>query len=326
MVYPDLETIRELAKDYRVIPVCRELYADLVTPIALLRKLAARSERYFLLESVEGGERWGRYTFLGCDPAARVVYRGGKVILEDEDGSVTEIQTDRPFDFLREFMTRYRGPKLPGMPPFTGGLVGCFGYGLAAVTEPALRLKTGGAADFDLLLFDKVIAYDHLRQKLTLVDNMKTENVELGWATAMRNLDRLQELTVAPLPPVTEPAPPPAFTSAPDKEAFCARVEQIKQHIIDGDIFQAVLSRRFTGAYRGGLTGAYRVLRTTNPSPYMVCMRIDGYEVISTSPETLVRLQNRRLSTFPVAGSRPRGKTPAEDAALEEELLNDPKE
>lgn len=327
MMYPSFEEITELARDYPVIPVCEELYADVITPIALLRKLAAQSKRYFLLESVEGGERWGRYTFLGCDPAARIYCREGAVTLEDEDGSVSVTQTDRPLDALRAFMARYRAPKLSGMPPFTGGLVGYYGYGLAACAEPALCLAAAEPHDFDLMLFDKVIAYDHLRQKLTLVDNMKTEDVQQGYKTAERNIARLRELIAAPLPEAETPSGDvPSFSCNLTREQFCEMVEKAKTHIYDGDIFQAVLSRRFRCEYPDSLLNAYRVLRTTNPSPYMVCLRIDGLELISTSPETLVKLQNGHLSTFPVAGSRPRGKTAAEDAALERELLDDPKE
>ncbi|MDR1737115.1 MAG: chorismate-binding protein [Oscillospiraceae bacterium] len=327
MVFPSLSEVKDLAREYRVIPICSELYADIITPIALLRKLAARSGKYFLLESVEGGERWGRYTFLGFNPAARVTYRKGEYTLYDEDGTVTATRTDTPFEMLREFMARYRAPKLPGMPPFTGGLVGYYGYAVAGVSEPSLKLSGGGVNDFDLMLFDKVIAYDHLRQKLTLIDNMKTQDVQSGWDTAMRNISALKALITDALPPPEEtPQNAPEFTCDADKERFCEMVDTVKSHIVEGDIFQAVLSRRFTCQYQGSLQNAYRVLRTTNPSPYMVCMSTGELELMAASPETLVRLQDGKLSTFPVAGSRPRGKTPAEDEALEKELLADQKE
>ncbi len=326
MIQPSCETIESLRGQYDVVPLCKEIYADITTPIALLQKIACRSSRYFLLESVEGGEKWGRYSFLGFDPVMRATCREGVVELE-RGGTRERIETTRPMEVLRGIMSRYRAPKLPGLPPFAGGFVGYFSYAMIGYAEPTLHIRRGEAADFDVMLFDKVIAYDHLRQKIVLVANMRTDRMMENYGKAAAELENLSAFVRS-----REPAPPLGVAEAPSfccnmtKEAYCAMVERAKSYIRNGDIFQAVLSRRFESPYCGSLLSAYRVLRTTNPSPYMVFLHFDGQEVMSTSPETLVRLQDGRLTTFPVAGSRPRGKTEEEDQALERELLADEKE
>ncbi len=325
MIYPSCETIEALAKTYNTIPVCREIYADVTTPIQLLRKLAAQSERYFLLESVEGGEKWARYSFLGFDPVLRVTCHDGVVTVSGQEERT--VKTDKPFGVLREILSGYKAPKIDGMPPFTGGFVGYFGYNMYGYAEPVLKLQKGSDKDYDLMLFDKVIAYDHLKQKISVIVNMHTNRLMESYGKAVAELERIVRMIgdAAPLAPVPS-GKAAGFTCNVTKEAYCEMVEKTKEYIVDGDIFQAVISRRFESPHDGSLLNAYRVLRTTNPSPYMVYMRIDGMEVMSTSPETLVRLQNGRLATFPVAGSRPRGATDEEDKALEDELLQDEKE
>lgn len=325
MIRPDSKTIEELSKAYNTIPICKEVYADVLTPITLLRKLAALSERYFLLESVEGGEKWARYSFLGLNPVMRVTCRSGIVTIEGDQTKT--VQTDDPLSVVRSLLQSYRAPSLPDMPPFTGGFVGYFGYSMIGYSEPVLKLTGDGGNDFDLMLFDKVIAYDHLRQKICIVVNMNADNVLENYGRAVSEIEKIVRIIQGrePLPRVRA-AEKPEFTCNVSKSDYCAMVEKTKAYIRDGDIFQAVISRRFTSAYSGSLINAYRVLRTINPSPYMVYMHIDDLELMSTSPETLVRLQKGRLSTFPVAGSRPRGTDDAEDLALEEELLADEKE
>jgi anthranilate synthase component 1 len=325
MIYPSCEKIEALAGDYDVIPVCREIYADIATPITLLRKIAAVSERYYLLESVEGGEKWGRYSFLGYDPVLRVTCRDKTVTIEGD--TARTVKTEKPLTVLRELLSGYRAPRLEGLPPFTGGFVGYFAYSMIGYAEPVLKLQKGKFDDFDVLLFDKVIAYDHLKQKICIIVNMKTERLMESYGRAVSEIESIARLISGPLPVSTSrPCKAAEFTCNVTKDAYCAMVEKTKEYIVDGDIFQAVISRRFNSNYSGSLLDAYRVLRTTNPSPYMVFMHIDDLEIMSTSPETLVRLQNGRLATFPVAGSRPRGKTEEEDRALEEELLRDEKE
>ena len=326
MIRPSSETILKLAQEYSVIPICREIHADVITPITLLRKLAGMSKRYFLLESVEGGEKWGRYSFLGYDPLMRVYCKEGVVTIE-RDGDITHIQTESPLDVLRAIQREYTSPKLPGMPPFTGGFVGYFAYAMIAYAEPKLKIKRGEGNDFDLMLFDKVIAFDHLKQKICIVVNMQTDSVLDNYGRATAELEAIAGFIRDGQPLAKLRSEKNVqFTCNVSKEDYCAMVERTKEYIREGDIFQAVISRQFVAPYQESLLNAYRVLRTTNPSPYMVYMHIDGDEIMSTSPETLVRLQNGRLTTFPVAGSRPRGKTEEEDQNLEKELLADEKE
>ncbi len=325
MIKPDAATIQRLAKEYNTIPVCKEIYADIATPITLLRRIAQKSARYFLLESVEGGERWSRYSFLGFDPVLRVTCKDSVVTVEGDEPAV--IPTKQPLDVLRTILARYKAPRIEGLPPFTGGFVGYFGYAMMGYSEPTLRLSTGELPDYDLLLFDKVIAYDHLKQKLCVVVNMNTDDVMQGYAKAVGDIEAMIRtlLDPSPLPPTRADARV-QFSCNITRPAYCEMVQKAKQYIRDGDIFQAVLSRRFTSPYRESLIASYRVLRTTNPSPYMVFLHIDDVEVMCSSPETLVRLQNGRLTTFPVAGSRPRGATEEEDLQLERDLLADEKE
>lgn len=330
-ITPDCNEIEALAASYPRIPVCREIFADIVTPIALLRKLAAISSRYYLLESIEGGETWGRYSFLGFDPALRITYKDQKVTIhhygEETSREDTVIKTAAPYEELRRLLKAYRSPRLSGLPPFTGGLVGYFSYSMTGCAEPTLSIKKGDCNDFDLMLFDTVIAYDHLKQKIDLVVNMKTDHIMENYGKACARLESLSRLvneyTVLPKSPKTGPVD---FHCNVTKEEFCAMVERAKEYIADGHIFQAVLSRQFSSDFEGSLLNAYRVIRTTNPSPYMVYLHMDDMEIMSASPETLVRLKDGRLTTFPVAGSRPRGATKAEDIALERELLADEKE
>lgn len=325
-MYPSCDEIMELAKEYDVIPVCKEIYADVVTPITLLRKLAGISKRYYLLESIEGGEKWGRYSFLGYDPVMRVYCKADKVTIE-KDGGRQEVETKKPLEVLRTIMEEYRAPKIKNLPPFAGGFVGYFGYAMIGYAEPTLKIKKGTFNDYDMMMFDKVIAYDHLKQKISIVVNMKTDRVMENYGKAaadIQNIINMIRNAKAPEIPISNSKV--EFTCNVSKEEYCRIIEKTKEYIVNGDIFQAVIARQFSSPYEGSLINPYRVLRTTNPSPYMVYMNIDGDEIMSTSPETLVRLQNGRLTTFPVAGSRPRGKTDAEDQALEEELLADEKE
>lgn len=360
MLRPDSDTIMKLAKNYSVIPVSRELFGDSTTPIAILRKLAQNSSRYYLLESVEGGEKWGRYSFLGYDPVMRVTCHGiaeepagngsavddgeqpeirrseeaasrtgqktARVVIE-ENKKKRQIETHRPLEVLRDILKNYKAPVLPELPPFTGGFVGYFAYSMIGYAEPVLDIRKGDFPDYDVMMFDKVIAYDHLRQKLILIVNMKTDQVLENYGKACAEIEKLSALMTQDIPPA------PAFereeirfTCATKKEDYCRQVERTKEYIRNGDIFQAVISRQFRSPMKQSLLNAYRVLRTTNPSPYMVYLHTEEEELMSTSPETLVRLNKGRLVTFPVAGSRPRGRTEEEDRALTEELLQDEKE
>ncbi len=324
-IRPNSDQITELAKEYDIIPICKEIYADVITPISLLRKIAQRSKRYFLLESIEGGEKWGRYSFLGYNPVVRISCKNHIVTLEEH--GIAKVLDEEPYEALRTIMSKYKSPKIKGFPPFTGGLVGYLAYAMIGYEEPKLKLQESEYNDYDFMLYDKIIAYDHLKQKISIIVNMQTDNVLLNYGKAISDIETLKTF-------ITEEMrfekkvlkSKPEFTCNFTKEEYCKVVEKTKEYILDGDIFQAVISRRFETKYEDSLINAYRVLRTTNPSPYMVFMECDGDQIISASPETLVKIQNGEVSTFPIAGSRPRGITEEDDDKLEAELLQDEKE
>lgn len=326
MIKPSCDEIMELAKSYNTIPVCKEILADVITPITLLRRIAASKKRFFLLESIEGGEKWGRYSFIGYDPIMRVSCKNAVVTI-DRNGKMKNIETKKPLEVLRSILKDYKSPSLKELPPFTGGLVGYFAYSMIGYAEPKLKIKSGDFNDYDVMLFDKVIAYDHLKQKICVIVNMSTDKILENYGKATAEIEKIINLIndSSPLPELKGRMKSDFECNVSEKE-YCNIVEKTKEYIRDGDIFQAVISRKFTCKYDGSLINAYRLLRTINPSPYMVYMNIDDDEIISTSPETLVRLQNGRLYTFPVAGSRPRGKTDEEDIVLEKSLLSDEKE
>ena len=326
MLKPDLQTIIRMSEQYNTIPVTKEFYADVITPINLLRRISSVSSRYFLLESVEGGEKWGRYSFLGYDPIMRLTCKD-KVLTIENEGRLEKIPCSDPLQKVREVLAGYKAPKVKEDAPFTGGFVGYFAYSMIGYAEPKLKISSGEFSDMDLMLFEKVIAYDHLKQKITISVNISTDDPVENYHRAEGIIDETAKLLSSEAPLVKMPTPKVSdFECNFSKEDYCDVVNKTREYIRSGDIFQAVISRRFEADYEGSLINAYRVLRTTNPSPYMVFMSIDGDELMSTSPETLVRLNNGRLYTFPVAGSRPRGRTDKEDKALEKELLADEKE
>lgn len=326
MLKPDFETVKSMSKKYNTIPLSKEFYADVVTPITLLRRISGISKRYFLLESVENGTKWGRYSFLGFDPVMHITCRDKKVTIE-KNGKIEAINTARPFDVVRDILKNYKAPETSASSPFTGGFVGYFSYSMIGYAEPKLKISTGEFNDAELMLFEKVIAYDHLKQKINITVNIQTDDLEKNYKAAEKIIDDTTRLINSEEPlPQTEKPKYSDFVCNFTKEEYCNVVERTKEYIRDGDIFQAVISRRFEADFEGSLINAYRVLRTTNPSPYMVYMSIDGQDIMSTSPETLVSLRNGRLYTFPVAGSRPRGKDKKEDSELEQGLLADEKE
>ena len=241
-----------------------------------------------------------------------------------------EFDTDNPDKHIREVLSKYKSPVIQGMPTFTGGLVGYFSYDYLKYSEPTLRLDakdTEGFKDVDLMLFDKVIAFDNLKSRIILIANVKTKDIESGYQEAVSELGRMEELIrhgehVKNIGGHMTSKIKPLFS----KEEYCSMVEKAKHHIFEGDIFQIVLSNRLEAEFEGSLFNTYRILRTLNPSPYMFYFSGTDVEVAGASPETLVKLENGVLHTFPLAGTRPRGKTADEDAELEKELLADPKE
>ena len=335
-MYPDLQTVKQIAADgaYKRVPVCREILSDTYTPVEVMRILRKASRHCYLLESASQEEAWGRYSFLGYDPTMEITCLDGKVTIRENLGDGTETVTtkhvDHPGDTLREILARYKSPVMEKMPTFTGGLVGYFSYDYIKYSEPKLKLTSEGQQDFrdmDLMLFNEVIAFDHYRQKIMLITGVMTEDIEGYYKKAEETLEDMAKLiregekeTFPTLQLKTEIEP--VFP----KEQYCDMVEKAKQYIREGDIFQVVLSDPMKAEAEGSLFDTYRVLRAANPSPYMFYFSSDDIELSGASPETLAKLDNGRLSTFPLAGTRPRGKTPDEDKALEEDLLQDEKE
>lgn len=326
-ILPELEEVKEIAGTgkYKVLPVSGEILSDSCTPIEVLRILKNVSSHCYLLESAAEKEKWGRYTFIGFDPRMEITLTDGEI----KAGNI-RFKTEDPSAFLRQLLADYKSPRFGYLPPFTGGLVGYFSYDYLKYSEPSVRRKvkdTEGFKDMDLMLFDKVIVFDNFRQKIILMVNMSLEEPETGYNKAVLELRQLRRLLASGekkrekggrlLGEVT-----PLF----DREAYCAMVEKAKIHIREGDIFQIVLSNRLSAPFEGSLLNTYRILRTLNPSPYMFYFSGTDVEVAGASPETLVKLENGVLHTFPLAGTRPRGSTDEEDRALEEELLSDEKE
>lgn len=324
MIRPTYDEVKQYEKEYTYIPVCKEILADDITPILMLRKLAALDQQYFLLESVEGG-RLGRYSFLGYNPKLTVFCKNG-VVKVKENGMVRIIPGE-PKKALDTLMSEYRSPQIEGLPTFTGGLVGYFSYEMIRYAEPKLKIKQNDVNDFELMMFDKLIAFDQMMHKLIIIVNAKTSEGKAGYDKAVSDIEAFIETLR-----ITDPIPyetgqkAPEFTCNLSKEEYCGMVEKTKHYIKEGDIFQGVISRRFEADYEGSLLNAYRVLRTTNPSPYMYYIQIKDMQIAGTSPETMVKLTNGKLMTFPVAGTRKRGKDSKEDKDLEVELLADEKE
>ena len=310
---------------YKTVPVSCELLADVCTPIQAVRKLKNVSTHVFLLESAEAQENWGRYTFLGYDPKMSISCVDGEMRING-----LTLKTEDPSAVLRQILAEYRSPRIPGLPPFTGGLTGYFSYDYLNYSEPTVRRDTADTEhfqDMDLMLFDKVIAFDNFRQKIILTVNVRLEEGEAGYHRAEMELEDMRRLILSGAEAKDEPGRLTGeVTPLFDRAAYCAMVEKAKEHIREGDIFQIVLSNRLSAPYEGSLLNMYRILRTLNPSPYMFYFSGTDVEVAGASPETLVRLENGVLHTFPLAGTRPRGATAEEDRTLEEDLLQDEKE
>ncbi len=326
-ILPALDEVKAIAATgkYRALPVSSEILSDFTSPIEALRILKNVSTHCYLLESAAANETWGRYTFLGFDPKLEITCSNG----EAKAGNLS-FQTENPSDFLRQILADYKSPRFDYLPSFTGGLVGYFSYDYLGYSEPSVKCDTEDTEafkDVDLMLFDKVIAFDHVRQKLILIANMPLEDPETGYHKAVMDLEQMAAL-LRNGEKKKEPGGKLLGEVTPlfEKDAFCRMVEKAKHHIREGDIFQIVLSNRLSAPFEGSLLNTYRVLRTINPSPYMFYFSGTDVEVAGASPETLVKLENHVLHTFPLAGTRPRGRTREEDLRLERELLADEKE
>ncbi|MBN1865731.1 anthranilate synthase component I [Candidatus Sumerlaeota bacterium] len=338
MIQPDLDTFLKKCQEGNLIPVWREILADMETPVSAFKKIG-ESRNAFLLESVEQGENLGRYSFLGCDPNVVFKCKGKEVQILYGDTEEDFNSYESPLDVLREFMARYKPVSDPNLPPFTGGAVGYLSYDMVRHWE---RLPDKNPDDLSLpdaffCITDTLIAFDHVKHKMILISNAHVHgDPEEAYREATRKIDVLHSRLRKPLP-AREDAPTPilspnhrASTSTVGSNFSRAEFEQAvrrcKEYIAAGDIFQVVLSQRFQRTYAGDPLDLYRSLRAINPSPYMYYLQLGDLRIAGSSPEILIRYEDGEVTARPIAGTRPRGKNREEDLALEKDLLADPKE
>ncbi|RLA45421.1 MAG: anthranilate synthase component I [Gammaproteobacteria bacterium] len=322
------------SQDYNCIPVVREILADLETPLSCYLKLA-RGPYSYLFESVEGGEKWGRYSLIGL-PSATVLKVCGKHLAIESNGVVVDERdiTD-PLAEVEAFARSFKVPELPDMPRFTGGLVGYFGYDTVRYIEPRLAASCPpdelGVPDILLMASHEVLVFDNLQGKLIFIVHADGGDPD-AWDQAQRRLDELEAGLRKPLPDLEKISltqsgvSESAFTSSFGQARYEEVVETIKEYIVAGDVMQVVPSQRLSLPFTTQPINLYRALRVLNPSPYMYFLDLDGFEIVGSSPEILTRLEDGEVTVRPIAGTRPRGANPEEDAVFEEELLADPKE
>lgn len=281
-----------------------------------------------MLESIEDNRNWGRYTFLGYEPKMEITCTNSRLVIKGE--KKLEVLTSNPGQYIREILNDYKSKKYDYLPTFTGGLVGYFSYDYIKYAEHSLNLDSKDEEHFkdvDLMLFDKVIAFDHFRQKIILIQNVKLENIENDYDVAVKELEKMIELiTNYKAKEIPKGRKTSDYRYLFEEDEYKKKVEITKNHIKEGNIFQLVLSNRIEADYEGSLFDTYRTLRTLNPSPYMFYFSSGDIEMAGASPETLVKVTNGEVRTFPLAGTRPRGKDDEEDKKLEKELLADEKE
>ena len=317
------------------IPVTRQVLADLDTPLTTYLKLANAPFTY-LLESVQGGEKWGRYSMIGL-PAREVLSVTGYTVRLHRDGQlVEEQQVADPLAYVSEFQQRYRVPQLDGLPKFNGGLVGYFGYDTIRYIEPRLKESCPpdhlGTPDIVLMVSEEVVVFDNLSGKLHLIvlaDPAQPDalaNAEQRLETLRQQLRQPYTGSVGQPLAAAKAVQEDDFRSLFGEQPFMQAVDSIKEYVLAGDIMQCVISQRMQVPYGGDPVNIYRALRTLNPSPYMYCMHLDNFHVVGSSPEILARLEDGEVTVRPIAGTRYRGATAEEDQALEQELLSDPKE
>jgi anthranilate synthase component 1 len=332
MIQPSLQEVRQLAEQGSVIPVCKDILGDLLTPAAAFLRVAHGRRRVFLLESVEGGERLARYSFIGWDPFIAVRGKGNRVWSEHQ-GEVVREET-RGFDKLRQISESFKPVPMPELPPFHGGAVGYFAYDLVRQFEmlPVQAQDDLGLDDYHVMYFSTILAFDHLRHRIHIITNIFNdrggEGLESKYRDALLRIEKIEKRLTVPIS-LPSPAPKdeiPEPVSNLSESTYYANVERAKTHIQAGDIFQVVLSQRFAMNISCDPFDIYRSLRFINPSPYMFFLQMDDLHLIGASPEMLVKVRNGRVEYGPIAGTRPRGRTPEEDAMLQKELLADEKE
>jgi len=331
MIQPDYKTFARLARQGNLVPVYETRTADLLTPVGAYLRIARDARYSFLLESVEGGEKLARYTFLGADPVEVFRVCGDACVIEGR--ARIEWQRADPIELLRHRVARYRPVRVPGLPPLVAGAIGYFAYDMVRHVEriPATGRDDIGMDDAVLMFYLGLIAFDHVQHRLWIVRNVFTDgpgSLRAKYNAAVREIRRTRALLEQPLPPAKRRGRGGALRVASNfrKPAYLAAVRRAKQHIRAGDIFQVVLSQRFAARTRAGAFDIYRALRVVNPSPYMYFLRMGDAAVVGSSPEMLVKVQGRDASYRPIAGTRRRGRDEAEDRRLESELRADPKE
>lgn len=312
-------------KEYTLAPVSIEILSDFITPIEAIRILKAASTHAYLLESAKANENWGRYTFLGFEPELSISCIDGKMNVDGKEFTCSD-----PTNYLRELLKKYKSPRISSLPPFTGGLVGYFSFDFINYKEPSTKMNiddSEGFKDIDLMLFKDVIAFDNVKQKIILITNIELDkDIDIEYEKALKRLNSIKELLYTGKKSFEGGKLLGEVTPLFSKDEFSDMIGKAKHHIHEGDIFQIVLSNRLQANFEGSLFDTYRVLRTVNPSPYMFYFSGTDVEVAGASPETLVKLEDGILHTFPLAGTRPRGKSEKEDKELETELLADEKE
>ncbi|PLT45658.1 Anthranilate synthase, aminase component [Paenibacillus pasadenensis] len=334
----ELQSVLRLAGRYNLIPIARYLLADTETPIRLFQHFA-REKRAFLLESVEGGAKWARHSFIGMDPFMMLYGKNGRMVLEKR-GERIELDEGRPLELLKAHLRAYRSPELPGIPSFSGGAVGFFGYDLLHYYEnlPKHRHDDLQMNDLQFMFCDSMIVFDHFKQQIGVIGNVHVPDaatdreIEQAYEATVERIERTLEKLRQPVPPLATAGPLPDDPDLGDirsnlsKEQFIANVDAAKDYIRAGDIFQVVLSQRFHIETDVDPLHVYRILRTLNPSPYMYYLKMDDEVIVGTSPEALVKVSDGKVETRPIAGTRPRGRTEEEDRELEADLLADEKE
>lgn len=330
MIFPSLDRVKAIAPGYDIVPVYMEILSDVRTPISVLKALKQVSSHTYLLESADNSNHWGRYSFLGYDPKIELFCKNHTMTIKD--GTTRTFECSDPAAEIRNILSQYKSPRLEELPTFTGGFVGYFACEYIRYIEPTLDFPTPDddpamVNDVDLMLFDKVIAFDHYKNKIYLIANISTNDLERNYNKAELELKTLADLVVnGKEADVPKGILKTEFTSEFTKDEFEAVVKKTQHYIKEGDIFQCVVSNRREAEFEGSLLNAYRVLRTLNPSPYMFYLSGGDVELTGASPETLVKLTDGKMYTFPIAGTMRRGKTEAEDLAIEEKLINDEKE
>ena len=327
--FPALEDFKDMARTYNIVPVYREILADMETPVSAFMKIDDGREA-FLFESVEGGEKWGRYSFLGTSPMAIIKSRGNTV--EIVEGETTRTEQGDPLELLKGFLSGYRAAEIKGAPRFFGGAIGHIGYDFVRHIE---RLPDIAPRDLDLhelffILTDTFLVFDNMEHKIMVVCNAYIDegaDQEQVYGESLEKIDALvRRLREGKVPERSAPRASDGITSNFPKADFLETVRKVKRYIMDGDIIQSVISQRFETPLDCEPFDIYRSLRVINPSPYMFFLRLGRVVLAGSSPEILVRVEGRDINVRPIAGTRPRGADEAEDSRLEEELLGDPKE